>query len=90
MFEDVVGTESVHTDIFTHGNELGSTQIIQCDIIMEQLRNSDDVGIGRGFSSRSDLYVSFRPNLYVGMGAAYLSEESLEFVALDDVVHLES
>jgi len=29
-------------------------------------------------------------NLYVGYSGAYLSEESLELVTLDDIVHLES
>ena len=58
VLEDVVGTESVHTDVFAHGNELRSTQIVKSDIVMEQLSNSDDIGIRRGFSSRSNLYIS--------------------------------
>jgi hypothetical protein len=58
MFEDIVGTESVHTNVFTHGDKLRSTQIIQCDIVMEQLGDSYDIGIRRGFSSGSYLHVS--------------------------------
>jgi hypothetical protein len=58
VFENIVGTESVHTDIFTHGNKLRSTQVIQRDIIMEQLGDSNDIGIRRGLSSGSYLYVS--------------------------------
>jgi hypothetical protein len=58
VFENIVGTESVYTNVFTHGHKLGSTQVIQCDIIMEQLGDSNDIGIGRGLSSGSYLYVS--------------------------------
>jgi len=58
MFENIVGTESVHTNVFTHGYKLRSTQVVQCDIIMEQLGDSDNIGIRRGFSSRSYLCVS--------------------------------
>jgi hypothetical protein len=58
VLENIVGTESVYTNIFTHGNKLRSTQVIQRDIIMEQLGDSDDIGIGWGLSSRSYLYVS--------------------------------
>jgi hypothetical protein len=58
VLENIVGTESVHTNIFTHGNKLRSTQVIQRDIVMEQLGDSNDIGIRRGLSSGSYLYVS--------------------------------
>jgi len=58
MFKDIVGTKSIDTNVFTHGNKLRSTQIIQRDIVMEQLGDSNDIGIRRGFSSGSNLYVS--------------------------------
>jgi len=61
MLENIVGTESVHTDVFTHGNKLRSTQIVQGDVIMEQLGDSNDIGIGRSFSSGSYLYISSEP-----------------------------
>lgn len=58
VFENIVGTESVYTNVFTHGNQLRSTQVIQRDIIMEQLGDSDNIGIGRSFSSGSYLGIS--------------------------------
>lgn len=55
MLEDVVHSESVDSDILAHGDKLGSTQIVERDIVMEHLGHTDNIGIGRGFTSRSDL-----------------------------------
>jgi len=55
MLEDVVGTESIYTNVLAHGHQLRSTQIVKCDIVMEQLCDSDDIGIGGGDTSGSDL-----------------------------------
>jgi len=51
MLEDVVGTESIYTNVFTHGHQLRSTQIVKCDIVVEQLCDSDDISI-RGRDTR--------------------------------------
>ena len=40
------------------GSGLKMDNVIKSDIVMEQLSNSDDIGIRRGFSSRSNLYIS--------------------------------
>lgn len=49
---------------------------------MEELSDTNDVGLGRSFSSRPDLIVSYTLCL------TYLAEELLELVALDDTLRL--
>ena len=55
MLEDVVHTESVDSNILAHRDELGSTQIVERDIVMEHLGHTNDIGVGGRFTSRSDL-----------------------------------
>lgn len=55
MLEEIVRSKGIDVDVFTHRNELRSSQVVESDIVVEKLGHSDDVAL-RGFlSSRSDL-----------------------------------
>lgn len=55
VLEDVVGTESIDSDVSAHRDELRSTQIVEGDVVVEELGHSNDIGIGWGDTSGSYL-----------------------------------
>lgn len=58
LLDKVIGAPSVDVHVSTHGDQLSSRQIVQGDIIVEQLGDSDYVGLRRSLTSRSNLNVS--------------------------------
>jgi hypothetical protein len=55
MLEEVVRSKGVDVHVSAHADQLGSTQVVKSDIVVEQLGYPNDVLGQRLFTCRSDL-----------------------------------
>lgn len=58
LLEEVVRSPCIDVHVSTHGHQLRPRQVVQRDIVVEQLRNTDDVGVRWSLSGGSNLDVS--------------------------------
>lgn len=59
MLEEIVRTKGVDVHVSTHADELRSTEVIKCEVILEQLGDLDDVLWRGGFTGRSNFTEEF-------------------------------
>ena len=55
VFQEVVRPESVDVHVPAHADELGSGQVVQGDVVLEELGHADNIFRRGLLSSRSDL-----------------------------------
>lgn len=59
MLEEIVRTEGVDVHVPTHADQLRSTEVIECEVILEQLGDLDDILWRGGFTGRSNFTEEF-------------------------------
>lgn len=45
VLEEVVRAESVDVDVLAHGDELRTGQVVEGDVVVEELRHPNDIGL---------------------------------------------
>ena len=50
LFEEVIGTPCIDVHVSTHGDELRSGQVVERDIVVEELGDSNNVSLRGGLS----------------------------------------
>lgn len=60
VLEEVVRAKGVDVDILAHGHELRTGQVVEGDVIVEELRDPNDIGLGWLLASRTNLGSSAR------------------------------
>lgn len=75
LLEEVVGSPSVDVHVSAHGHELRAGQVVERDVVVEELRDADDIVVRRSLSRRSDLRMS--SSSYSGCGRHTLRKNSL-------------